>query len=215
MKTKFAIGIPTINRGNDLLFPSLFLYVTKDFPNTDIYIIDNGNQNLKAKIKNLKNVYLIEEDNNLGVSASWNKLCGIIFKNYEYAFILNDDIYLGYGENIVEQEIKKYKSALVQAQSTWAAFLISKSIFNKVGDFEESFFPAYFEDNDYVYRMKLLNIAVISSFKLMPTIMRESSSSNKDTSLIKNFSKNKGIYIEKWGGEVGKEKFKRPYNANI
>jgi hypothetical protein len=44
----FAIGIPTLNRF-DLLHPALMFY-KQDFPNTKIYVVDNGNQNIKNQI---------------------------------------------------------------------------------------------------------------------------------------------------------------------
>lgn len=213
MSNTFAIGIPTINRGLDLMLPSLMLYVQRDFPNTDIYIIDNGKQGLADKLKSFKNVHLIEEENNLGVAASWNKLCKeFIFKNNKYALILNDDIYLGYNESLVNDVIKKNKSGFVQAHTTWAAFIISKPIFEKVGDFDENLYPAYFEDNDYLHRMKLANIMVEKSMKLVPLVMRHSSSINKDPKLNKDFIKNKNYFIDKWGGEPNREKFKKPFN---
>ena len=50
MKNNFAIGIPTLNRA-DLLNPTLTKYF-KQFPNTDIYIIDNGNQSIVSRSNN-------------------------------------------------------------------------------------------------------------------------------------------------------------------
>jgi len=212
VKNQFAIGIPTINRGIDLLYPSLMMYAKRDFPNTKIYIIDNGNQGLKIKMDAFPNIEVIEEETNIGVAASWNKLCNIIFENHKYAYILNDDIYLGHNEAAVNEVIKKNKSGFIQAQSTWAAFIISQSVYKKVGDFDSSFYPAYFEDNDYIYRMKLANINIEQSMRLIPMVMRHSSSLTKDPSLNKDFLKNKNRFIDKWGGEPKKEKFKTPYN---
>ena len=83
----FSIGIPTLNRA-DLLIPSIEKYI-EDFPGVDIHIIDNGNQNLKF---DYPNVHIYEEKNNLGVAASWNKLCKIIFINKSWSLIINDDV---------------------------------------------------------------------------------------------------------------------------
>jgi GT2 family glycosyltransferase len=213
MSNTFAIGIPTINRGLDLMLPSIMLYAQRDFPNTDIYIIDNGKQGLKEKVAPFKRVHLIEEETNLGVSASWNKLCKeFIFKNNKYALILNDDIYLGGNESVVNEVIKKNKSGFMKAHATWAAFIISKPVFDKVGEFDENLYPAYFEDNDYLYRMKLANVVVDKSMKLLPLVMRHSSSINKDPKLNKDFIKNKNYFVDKWGGEPNREKFKKPFN---
>ena len=44
MNNVFAIGIPTLNRA-DLLNPVLKKYAA-DFPDTKIYVVDNGNQDI-------------------------------------------------------------------------------------------------------------------------------------------------------------------------
>jgi len=72
----FAIGIPTLNRA-DLLLPTLAKYVTEDFKNIEIHIIDNGKQDLSF-LMIFPNVIVYEQDHNIGVAASWNKLCKII-----------------------------------------------------------------------------------------------------------------------------------------
>ena len=37
----------------------------------------------------------------------------------------------------------------------FAAFLLSRECWERVGPFDEKFYPAYFEDNDYHYRIQL------------------------------------------------------------
>jgi len=215
----FAIGIPTINRGQDLLLASLMAYAFFDFPDTDIYIIDNGKQGLAEELDKVnksfiqrEKIHVIVEENNIGVAASWNKLCRIIYEKYDNALILNDDVYLGYNDMDVDKFISENKSGFMQANSTWSAFLINKSVFNKVGDFDEGFYPAYFEDNDYVYRMKLAKVVIKKNMKMMPKNMKHSSSIAKDPSLNKDFLKLKKRYIDKWGGEPEREKYKTPFN---
>ena len=86
---KFAIGIPTLNR-YDLLKPCLMLY-ERDFPNIDIFVIDNGKQGISCG-----KVMVTDMDQNIGVAASWNILCDKIYSTgADHALILNDDIYLG------------------------------------------------------------------------------------------------------------------------
>ena len=52
----FAIGIPTLNR-SDLLLPTLIKYVTEDFKDIEIHIIDNGKQDLSF-LNIIPNVFL-------------------------------------------------------------------------------------------------------------------------------------------------------------
>ena len=52
MKSCFAIGIPTLNR-SDLLNSALEIYF-KNLPDVKIFIIDNGDQDIKSRTNNFK-----------------------------------------------------------------------------------------------------------------------------------------------------------------
>lgn len=206
---KFAIGIPTLNR-LDLLLPSLKLYL-KDFPNTSIIVLDNGNQNINSKIQH-PNLLVVETENNIGVAASWNVLCDLIYKNHDYALILNDDVYLGLQEGNLLNFIKDNKKDFYVASQDWCAFILPKKTFNDVGKFDEKFYPAYFEDNDYHYRMRLVQKSYHKTPVLNPIVYRVASTVSKNSKLNDGFINLKEFYIKKWGGEPNKEKFKTPFN---
>jgi GT2 family glycosyltransferase len=91
-------------------------------------------------------------------------------------------------------------------------FAIHRNTYTLVGQFDEAFYPAYFEDNDYKYRLKLKNVdSQIQTF-LDPIIYRNSMSMQKDKALASGFMKNRDYYIAKWGGRPGEEKFDKPFN---
>lgn len=211
---KFAIGIPTLNRV-DLLYPSVLLY-KKDFPDAQIYILDNGNQDTTALSK-LVNVHVLKNETNIGVAASWNMLCGLIFEKHPYALILNDDIYLGKRQDDVQSffEKKKHKAALLRPSIDWCAFVLPKSVFEKVGKFDECFYPAYYEDRSYEYRMKLLGVPMIKTPFLNPYVYRFGQSMEKSPDIQDAGLKNKELYIQMWGGEPEREKFKIPYDGLV
>jgi len=214
MKNKFAIGIPTQNRA-DLLIPSLESYI-KDFPSIDIHIVDNGGQidilNWVSKSKN-NNVQLHPQMVNLGVAKSWNLLLNEIYKDSEYALILNDDIYLGYDKNYIENLIDKYQSqVLLTNPIDWCVFILPKSTYEANGKFDEQFYPAYCEDNDYVYRLKLRGQKVFKTPSLLPKVHRASMTLERDYTIQTAYHENKERYIEKWGGAPDFELFKKPYN---
>jgi GT2 family glycosyltransferase len=204
---KFQIGIPTLNRW-DLLMPSLLMY-TKSFPDTKIYILDNGKQGISIEHKNL---VVIENEKNVGVGASWNILCEKIFEESDCSLILNDDIYLGKTTADINSLIQKKPNQFITATPDWCAFIISKDIFKKVGRFDECFFPAYYEDNSYAYRMKLKGVMHTKSPYLNPEIYRVSQSIEKDKSIFDYRIKNKELYIEMWGGLPEREKYLSPFN---
>jgi len=206
----FAIGIPTLNRF-DLLQRALVFYKL-DFPNIKIYIVDNGSQNIKNQVADMPNVVLMEQTENLGVAQSWNLLCNEIFKNHDYALILNDDIYLGVKTWEIHSILENYKSDFYVTTQDWCAFILPKKTFKKVGDFDSKFFPAYYEDNDYHYRMKLLGMKYLQTPYINPHIYRASMTIEKNPELRKFIQDNKDYYEKKWGGLPSKETFKKPFN---
>lgn len=203
----FSIGIPTLNRA-DLLNPSLQKY-QRDFKGIDIHVIDNGQQELLET----ENTHIHKEDSNLGVAASWNKLCRIIFQKNDWALLINDDIYLGYTPNTVNAAILKSRVGIVQSAFNWSVILISKKLYEKVGEFDETFFPAYYEDSDYMYRLQMLRLRHEVDLSLNPLVVLQSQTYHKAPELVNKAMKDNRLrYIEKWGNSPLLEIFKTPYN---
>ena len=209
MQNKFAIGIPTINR-LDLLHPALLFYL-RDFPTTKIYVVDNGKQNISEKIKH-PNIIVIENEKNMGVASSWNKLCDLIYKENDYAIILNDDIYWGKKDWEIDNLLSNNKKDFYVTTKDWCAFILPKKTYKDVGEFDENFYPAYYEDNDYFYRMKLIGKKEFKIPMIDPYVYQASQSIDKDSSLRNCMQKNREYYIFKWGGLPNKETFKKPFN---
>jgi len=207
---KFEIGIPTLNRA-DLLIPTLLLY-RKDFPDTKIHILDNGKQGLKERYNKIADIE--ESETNIGVAASWNFLCDKIFQTSDYALILNDDVYMRKNAQDIEDIItkKQNKGCFLRMPKDWCAFILSKKIWEKVGRFDEEFFPAYYEDKSYEYRMKLAGVPMTKTPSLIPYIYKSSMTIDKDASIYEASKINKQRYIDMWGGEPTQEKFKTPKN---
>lgn len=207
---KFFIGIPTINRA-DLLNEALIKYA-KDFPNIHIMIIDNGNQNIWM---GADNIFVFNFGVNYGVAKSWNWLMRKGFaEGYENALILNDDVYLGRNESQISELIENFPQHgfFVGIDSNWSAFIVRQSTFDAIGGFDENFYPAYFEDNDFCYRMRLNGITRESNKILTSEIYRNSMTIQKNPELNANFEKNRQYFIAKWGGAPSKETFKTPFN---
>jgi len=206
----FSIGIPTLNRA-DLLLPSIEKYLV-DFKNTDIHIIDNGKQNLDHLEENV-HIYVHNQNENIGVAASWNKLCKLIFLKKDWALLVNDDVYLGYGNERVNMCAEMSEVGIVQSEVNWSVILIHKDLYNYIGEFDEDFFPAYFEDSDYIYRLKLKGLLHEVNSKLNPLDVKVSQTYEKAPDLINLAMKlNRQRYIDKWGNIPLLETFKIPFN---
>jgi GT2 family glycosyltransferase len=205
---KLIIGIPTINRA-DLLNEALANYF-EDFKQTEIVICDNGGQEI---ITRENNFVIYKPEKNLGVSGSWNMIMDYADKvKATHVLMLNDDIYLGKSEEEINTIIRLWNPEFLCTELNWCSFILSVDSYKKIGKFDENFFPAYFEDNDYFRRMMLLNVPIIMNAMLNPIIYRNSMTILKTPELNNGFEKNRQYYISKWGGQPTQETFSTPFN---
>ena len=202
---KLVVAIPTINRA-DLLNEALAKYF-EDFKNTHIAICDNGNQDIITREENFM-IYRPQE--NLGVAKSWNMLIDYSDKiGATHVLILNDDIYLGKNETELALLIKNNLDAdFINSFHNWCSYILRVDIWKKAGMFDEEFFPAYFEDNSFDYKMTLVGAKKTWTSFLDPIVYRNSMTIAKDPTLNQKFMQNKQIYIQMWGGLPSEEKYK-------
>jgi GT2 family glycosyltransferase len=205
---KLIIGIPTINRA-DLLNEALANYF-EDFKTTEIVICDNGKQEI---ITREKNFVIYRPEQNLGVSGSWNMIMDYAEKvKGTHVLMLNDDIYLGKSEQEILTIIRLWNPEFLCTELNWCSYILSVDAYQKAGRFDENFFPAYFEDNDYFRRMLLADVQMIFNSMLNPITYRNSMTIKKSPELNNGFEKNRQYYISKWGGQPTQEKFNTPFN---
>ena len=205
----FCILIPTINR-YDLLKEALEVY-PELYPHIDIIVLDSGNQG----IPDSEEYCVIRSEKRMGVAASWNKLIRLSMAGGHTRFlILNDDIILKSGKEMISRLIGSHDDMIFLRPRpiyNWSAFILSKAIFESVGDFDENFEKCFFEDNDYEYRMKLKKIPVVYCDALNPEVYRNSMTTQKEP-LLGDYIANQDYYIGKWGGIPGSEIYLTPQN---
>lgn len=179
----------------------------------NIVVIDNGRY-----INELRERMVIHRPlSNLGVAGSWNWFIDNVPAD---RIITNDDIV--FDQYAIEELCKSndHRNLIcpVNLGSPFSCFLLPDEVVEKVGKFDEWISPryAYFEDNDYSYRMSLLDVGI--------TRAENSTVDHVGSSTIKHFDKLKekthhdkfrlarDHYEKKWGGEPGHEKFTRPFN---
>lgn len=212
---KLIIGIPTINRA-DLLQESLEDISDNMGSDVDrLIIVDNGGQDITIPENLQSNTNVITPGRNQGVAGSWNLIARMAFNAYnaKQVLILNDDIVLGKTRKDIEEVLSDYnKYGMICGNNHLCAFLFSRAAWNVVGEFDKEFYPAYFEDNDYIYRMGLKGFGCLPDDRMDPEAYRNSMTIEKDPDLNEPFDENKQRYIDKWGGEPGEEKYKTPFN---
>lgn len=207
MTVTLALGIPTINR-LDILAANLDQY-KKDWIGRNILIVDNGNQGIEVK----KPIHVVVNPENRGVAGSWNQLCAALFSaGYTHAHIINDDIDMRTQPEALEAFIEANPADFYVGTQNWCSFIMPKATFREIGRFDDKFFPAYFEDNDYYRRLILAGKKIVRTELLDPVVYRNSMTIQKEPALNNLFMANQQYYIQKWGGTPGQETFTTPFN---
>lgn len=213
---KFAVAIPTISSYRTL--PAAIESVIQQDVSTDLLLIQNGSP--PAPICDeyeKKGVSVYRPGENLGCSASWNYAMNWAWeRGHDKIFLMNDDFYMLDGDILqgIQNAILDNPQAHYHLDG-FSAVCITKDMWNLVGNFDEGFYPAYFEDNDYYNRSMIHNI----KWDLLPANIRHDHSSSVRSSAFltmmnsRSFLLNKKRFIAKWGGPPHAETFKEPWDG--
>jgi GT2 family glycosyltransferase len=130
-----------------------------DVPVDHLLVIDNGTGANLTFNDNFKRVTVLDLPANQGVSGSWN--LGI--KSFPYAqrwFIVSNDVVFEPGALEMLAEARRDEITLTGDAPHWQAFALGDEAVNDIGLFDESLFPAYFEDNDYMRRAEFVGVNI-------------------------------------------------------
>jgi GT2 family glycosyltransferase len=149
--------VPVLNR-YDLLQRMLD---SVDVPVDHLLIIDNGLGTDTLEISNkFAKVTHLRMPANLGVAGSWN--LGI--KSFPYAhrwFIVSNDVVFQPGALEKLAQARRDEISLTADAPHWQAFALGDEAVTDLGLFDEcGFYPAYFEDNDYMRRAAFAGVNI-------------------------------------------------------
>lgn len=229
-----TLVIPTLNR-YDRLETMLATVVASTVAPDQTIVIDNGRQLLSEPwMAEHKWINVFTPPRNLGVAGSCNQALRM---SRDWWFHCNDDV------ELAPDLIEKMKAAILSEQeflashsdilcekdesqmfipdyglgSAFSVFMMQKSITARIGWWDENFFPIYFEDNDYGYRMNLARVkrkVVEGCSYLHHTSSSVSGMSPDDQSVHhRNFKKLRNYYTAKWGGIPEQETYSRPFDG--
>ena len=147
--------MPVLNR-YDLLQRMLD---SVDVPVEHLLVIDNGTGADLHFSDKFENVTVLAMPANLGVSGSWN--LGI--KSFPYAqrwFLISNDVQFNPGALEQLAQARRDEITLTARFPHWQAFALGDEAVSDIGLFDESLFPAYFEDNDYTRRAEFVGVNI-------------------------------------------------------
>ena len=224
-----VVGIPILNRGDLLLRCLNSLAGAVNL----MVVVDNSlsrDLSVRHALADLKSRFpaqlkVLKPKRNLGVAGSWNLLLDWVaarWRGAEWrALISNNDI--EFNPRAIAAIEKAMSSThppeLLIGDHGFAWFMLTRACVVKVGRFDERFYPAYFEDNDYHRRATLAGVRQARITKPRTqhgdATRGGSLTIHSDARLLryhaKTFPRNGEYYVQKWGGYPGEEKFARPF----
>lgn len=220
------IGTMILNGADDLLKQ----YKSIDFPVKRYFILDNsmgkddGIREALVTIQNDKHPYIekvvvVTNFLNVGFSGSVNQ---IVKQNTDcpYWCVLSVDWHPkpGHLKRLANRLMEPFTAILCdESQNGYSSMVFNPELLYEIGYLDENFFPAYYEDNDHRYRMKLAGLeweyfpleyehVVSATIKRDPDIMAKNQ---------KTFKENGRYYLEKWGGPPGQETYLTPFDMDL
>lgn len=155
------------------------------------------------------------------VAESWNLLAA------EYArqphantlVIANDDVVFAPGSlaALAQQAYYNRDAAIILTTASYSCFAWNLTNSLPVGLFDEAFFPAYFEDCDYDYRLKLAGKPALHTPIVVHHVGSQTIAQYSEAEMEKRhhqfFRRNQNYYRAKWGGGPGEETNTRPFES--
>ncbi len=189
-----------------------------------IAIIDNSTtgaavQALHHLTEQYANVHIIPRTENI-LSGAWNDLMNLWPD--DYIIIANDDVkpHKHSIEALVNAARARPEVAMWNGSghsgNSYSFFLLRQWAYKAVGRFDERFKPAYYEDNDFDYRLMVLlgllrEEVPAATFDHVGSATVNSMSVNERTRQHLLFQKNARYYVSKWGGMPGSERYKAAF----
>lgn len=205
----------------------------------------DNTQEVIAEENKKRDIFATKNDINIGVAGSWNLGLDLGFNDLHVSkvILLNNDILLKKntlvtierdldspgiglataknvsGEVADEQaffDLPEARTVVFKETPDFSCFGINKTCFDLVSYFDEAFYPAYFEDNDYHYRMRLADLKAVSNYG---NCYWHYGSRTKQTSPVIDeyikyrYAENEAYYLAKWGGKPGEEKYTVPFDG--
>lgn len=230
MKPIPVLGIPVVNRA-DLLHRCIR---SIDYPVESLVIVNNGeDRGVAALLEQL----LYEHDygfypfverfetykpaHNLGVAGSWN---WIIASHPAAAWweLVGNDIQFTRGDLAKISAFVESHLDYVTMPANWghSLFAVTRAGIEQIGWFDENYYPAYSEDQDHMYRVKLAgakwqDVPDIHAVHGEPPLWGSSTvwSDQKLLAKCRAFQPaNLEYYKAKWGGHPGREEWTHPYD---
>jgi len=180
-----------------------------------LVVVDNSVDGLDPLLA--KRIFrYVRTGSNLGCSASWNVgrswalRLGVSLVIVSEAVVFRDG---GQRIDVIARHLEPMDS--VRADQAWHLVTLSGLLLAVTGPFDEGFWPIYFEDTDYEYRMKLVGREIFVDPKLSETYTDKGHARSWREGWVEvDYERQAAYYRAKWGGDPGVETFGFPFGVD-
>jgi len=167
MNKKLFLAFPTY-KAFDLAVECIESAMSGTLRPDSIIVVDNSGNSaslpyIQPLMDKYKNIYIWPQTYNLGCARTWNLVHKTI--NRDYIVMVNDDIKFHEHtlERMVEEADRNVDEVLFTAMAgnAYSIFLLKNKGFKHIGEFDEKFYPAYYEDGDYDHRREILGYRLV------------------------------------------------------
>jgi len=224
----FVLGIPRCNEPPSVFEETLQAARESALQPDHTVLVDNGDQPFEGWTP-IYGCVVVRPGRNVGCAGAWNIVLRLAFATLDAdsAILLNGDCAVGkdtFGRMLASP------ARLVCAHG-FSCFRIDRALWNAIGEFDEEYWPVYWEDTDYRRRLALAG-EPIEEWPLeevgRPSHGRAVYASgithgksdaggyqgwtgDKRAWFQERLEANRQRYIAKWGGLPGSERFSTPF----
>jgi len=185
---------------------------TYDLDWSQLVLVDNSKESFGKKYEG-RGAKIFYYPDNLGVPASWN--LGIKEPS-DFLWIVSSSVIFNHGFSELIEKTQFANEWGLLTEESWHCIGFTRKTLDLVGMFDEKFYPAYYEDNDYGYRLKLADIHQ-GEHNNLPKVGLDVTSQGiamtlKAGKVSVRFDLLEEYYKKKWGGSPRSETYTTPFN---
>lgn len=229
---ELRVGLARCNEPAELLLETIGALLSGTKPPDRVLVVDNGDDPLPAgTLRQVggPRICVARAGRNLGCAASWNLILRWS-RRARLGIIVNAD--LAVAGDTLEKIAEVPRPAVVLAYG-FGCFRIDPEVTDLVGNFDEAFYPVYFEDVDYRRRLRLASVSPVE-WPTQPASFVAPGRERAPTGIVHgkhdpegyqgwrgdrlaqfeaSVNEGRAYYYRKWGGGPAEEVYEVPFDG--
>lgn len=158
-------------------------------------------------------ILIVNDDISLS-DVSIDRLATYLAQNPQTALVSASDVRDEGISNLGVRDFRPAERYELLPSPHFSCFMVTNKLLDQVGEFDENFTPAYYEDNDMTRRIVLSEYEIgrlyCAPFYHHGSVTRyKKGVSDADHAA---FDRNRQYFMQKWGGDKDQETFATPFN---